>query len=207
MGCLVILALVGGVAWLTRDRWSPWVFGERATPVVAYEPAGPAGAAEARDAIRTLGNATGPAYVNLTPEQLGAFVVEAAAKALPSSLDSVQTAIEGDRVHIRASMPLDEIRGLDILGPFTDFVGRRERIELAGTLDILQPGLAQYRIDRAQVGEFPIPSPAIPRLLRRLSREARPAGVADNGIAFPVPREIGDVRVARGRVTLYRGVP
>lgn len=207
IGCLVVVALLAVAAWFLRDEWWPRVFGERASAVVAYEPASPAGAAEAREAIRSLGAPSGPAFVNLTPEQLGAFVVEAAAKALPASLDSVQAAVQGDHIHLRASMQLDEIRGLDVLGPFTDFVGRRERIELAGTLDILQPGLAQYRVDRAQVGDFPIPGPAIPRLLRRLSRDARPAGVADNGIAFPVPREIGDVRVARGRVTLYKGVP
>ena len=61
-------------------------------------------------------------------------------------------------------------------------------------------------IESAQIGEFPIPTPAIPKLLARFGRDARPAGVAPNGVGFEVPSYIGDVRVAKGRITLYKAV-
>ncbi|MEP7348270.1 MAG: hypothetical protein ABI877_23590, partial [Gemmatimonadaceae bacterium] len=87
-----------------------------------------------------------------------------------------------------------------------NFLNKREQIELGGTLDIVSPGLAQFRVESAQIGQLPIPKPAIPKLLAQLARNARPAGVAPNGIAFRVPPYIGDARVAKGRITLYKNV-
>jgi hypothetical protein len=69
---------------------------------------------------------------------------------------------------------------------------------------VIRPGLAEYRVESAQIGTFPIPAQAIPKLLDHLSKNARPAGVSPNGVAFRVPSYIADARVDRGRITLYK---
>jgi len=39
-----------------------------------------------------------------------------------------------------------------------------------------------------------------------VAKPVRPEGVAENGVPFEVPPYIGDVRIANGRVTLYKTV-
>jgi hypothetical protein len=46
-------------------------------------------------------------------------------------------------------------------------------------------------------------------LLRRASQDrgvARPAGIDDDALPLPLPAYIGDIRVANGKVTLYKNV-
>ena len=206
LGCLALILLLAAVAFLTRDRWGPRILGDRGSTTVTWEPVTDARAERAGDAVESLARPSGPAYVNLTAAELASLIASRAVGGLPPTLDSVQAAIEDDRVRLRARINLEDIR-LDELGPLANLLNRRERFEASGTLDIVRPGLAQFIVSAAQIGDLPIPVGMIPRVLERLSRDSRPAGVAETGIPFAVPESIGDVRVARGRVTLYKRTP
>ncbi|HSA56750.1 MAG TPA: hypothetical protein VLE53_13655 [Gemmatimonadaceae bacterium] len=206
LGCLVLL-LLAAVAFLTRDRWASRIFGDRGTTTVVWQPVTDSGAIRAGEAVESLSRGSGPAYVTLTAAELASLIASRAVGGLPSSVDSVQAAIEEDRVRLRARINLEHIRGLDDLGPLANLLNRRERFEASGTLDIVRPGLAQFLVTSAQIGDLPIPTGMIPRVLERLSPAPRPEGVAESGIPFQVPESIGDVRVARGRVTLYKRTP
>ena len=206
VGCLALILLVAAGLWLTRDRWRSRVFGERGRPPVTWHPVTNMGTTRARSAVESLGNASGPVFVNLSPEELGALLIENAGSRLPPSISSPQVAVVGDKVWLRATINLDDIRGLRDIGPLTSMMDTREPFESAGTLDIVHPGLAEYRVESAKLGKLVIPSAMIPRLLARFSKAERFEGVAANGIAFEVPSYVGDVRVARGRITLYKNV-
>jgi hypothetical protein len=52
-----------------------------------------------------------------------------------------------------------------------------------------------------------VPSALIPRLIGRVRRGEVPQGVAPDAFPVPLPEYIGDVRIGRGRVTLYRATP
>jgi hypothetical protein len=117
-----------------------------------------------------------------------------------------QVAISGDHVFLRANVQIDQLRGIGDLGPLTSMLKREEPFEASGTLDMVRPGLAEFRVESAQIGDLPIPRPMIPKLVARMSRAERYPGAAANAIPFEVPSYIGDVRVARGRVTLYKTV-
>jgi hypothetical protein len=69
---------------------------------------------------------------------------------------------------------------------------------------VVEPGLGEFRVASVRIGELALPRAAIPRLIERLDKTTRPAGIAPDGIAISIPDYIGDVRVARGQVTLYR---
>lgn len=207
LGCLALFILGAAVAWLMRDRWQPLVFGDRETSVATWESMSDSAATRAGRAVQSLSGPSGPGYVTLTAAELASLIASQAGGALPPSVDSVQAAIEGDRVRLRAMINLDDLRGIEGLGPLSSLLNRRERFETQGRLDIVRPGLAQFLVQSAQIGEFPIPQAAIPRLLGQLARAARPDSVAANGIPFAVPEHVGDVRVDRGRVILYRRVP
>jgi hypothetical protein len=125
---------------------------------------------------------------------------------MPSAVSAPEIAIELDHVLLRATVQIDQLKGLGDLGPLSAMLKREEPFEASGTLDMVHPGLAEYRVESAKIGDLPIPRPMIPKLVARMSRAERYPDAASNAIPFEVPPYIGDVRVARGRVTLYKSV-
>ncbi len=208
IGCLILLFIGIAVAlWLTRDRWRSRVFGERAAPAVQWHAVTDSGADRARQAVESLGGKTGPVFSNLTAEELGALLLAQSGSRIRSAISDPEVAIDGNEILLRANVQLDSIGDIGDLGPLAGMLKRRETFEARGTLGIVHPGLAEYRVESARMGELAIPRAAISRLVAHLWRGAeRPEGAADNGITFPVPNYVGDVRVARGRVTLYKNV-
>jgi hypothetical protein len=124
--------------------------------------------------------------------------------ALPASLRDAETAVIGDRVYVRAVVGPDDLPGG---GALRSVLTRRDTLRLGGTFDVLRPGLAQFRVRDVQVGALPLPAAVIPRVVARVRRGAVPEGVAADAFPVPVPDYIGDVRIARGRVTLYKVTP
>jgi hypothetical protein len=206
IGCLVILLVVAGALWLTRDRWRDRVFGPRAPADAEWVAVAPDDSSRAMEAVQALARSSGPAYHELSAGELGALLTAAAGGRLPPAIANPELAIRDDRVLLRAKIKLDDVRGLDDLGPLTKLLDREEPFEASGTLGLVGPGVAEYRVESARIAQFDLPRSVIPRLVARMTRGGRPVGVAENGIPFEVPDYIGDVRVARGRVTLYKKV-
>jgi hypothetical protein len=207
LGCLAVLLLIAAGAWLTRDRWYPALTGrdDRATVVDAsWEPVTPEAAAAGRRKVERLGERGGPALVALEPAEVAGVVLEGALRQLPSAAQGASASVVGDRVYVRAVLRLRDLGG-DVLGPFAGMLGQRDTLLLGGPLEIVGPELAQFRVAEVRVRDFSLPPAVIPRLLRQLRRGgALPAGVAADALPIPVPPQVAEVRVARGRVTLYR---
>jgi hypothetical protein len=203
----MLIVILGAVAFFTRDTWLPRVTGNPPSAPVTWESVSDPGAKKGEDALAALQRPGGPAYVTLTAAELAALMVESADHRLPQALDSVQAAIDGEIVRVRALVKLDDIRGLDALGPLSGILNTQERIEFSGTLAVVESGLGEFRVATVKIGDLALPRAAIPRLIARLDKTARPAGIAPDGIAIGIPGFIGDVRVARGQVTLYRRTP
>ena len=55
-----------------------------------------------------------------------------------------------------------------------------------------------------KIGSFPVPDAIIPELINRIRKGEKPPGVADNAFPVKLPSYIGDVRIANGRVTVYK---
>ena len=75
---------------------------------------------------------------------------------------------------------------------------------LGGTFHVIRPGLSEFQVREIKLRDFKVPAGAIPRLLQQLSRGNRPEGVAPNAIPITTSPNLGDVRIANGRVTLYK---
>lgn len=206
LGCLVILLIVAAALWLTRDRWHDRVFGQRVAPSAEWVAVTPDDSTEAKSAVEALSRRSGPTYRDLSASELGALLMAAAGGRLPQSIEDPEVAIHEDRVLLRAKIKLDDVSGLDELGPLAKLLDREEPFEASGTLGLVRPGLAEYRVESARIAQFDLPRSVIPKLVARLAKGQRPVEVAENGIPFEVPDYIGDVRVARGRVTLYKKV-
>jgi hypothetical protein len=86
-------------------------------------------------------------------------------------------------------------------------LGDREQMQFGGTFHVIRPQLAEYQVKDIKIRDLSIPTTMIPRLLRQTERGSRPEGLSPDGLPIVVPGYLGDVRIANGRVTLYKTVP
>lgn len=207
IGCLTVLVLAAVAAWFTRDRWLHRVTGR---PVVTA-PAGPVWepltaerAERTRLALERLSQPSGPVFTSLAGADVASYVFQSLAKQLPPSADSVEAAIIGDRLYIRASVRLSDLGGRSTLGPLAGMVGDRERMQFGGTFHVVRPGLAEFQVKDVKIRDFSVPTPMLPRLLKQIERGSRPEGLAPDGLPIVIPRYLGDVRIADDQITLYK---
>jgi hypothetical protein len=109
-------------------------------------------------------------------------------------------------LHVRALVKISDFGGSGSLGPLAAMLGDREPVEFGGTLELVRPGLAQYRVKVLRLRELSVPSRMIPRLLQRVARGSRPPGLGEDGLPLEIPAFIADVRIGQGRVTLYKSI-
>jgi hypothetical protein len=83
-------------------------------------------------------------------------------------------------------------------------LGERDTVQLGGTINVLNPGNGEFQVKDVRVGSFAVPDAIIPRLVRRIRKGAMPTGISDNALPIKLPTYIGDVRIANGRITVYK---
>jgi hypothetical protein len=235
IGCLTVLAMVAVVGFLTRDlwwdsmradvraevrahHWTPWRSPGRSRPgrtagseppasdSSAWEPLTAAGAARTKARIAALGARGGPAFVAVPGGDFASYMVLDQGAGIPHPTDSTRAAVIADALHLRTVV---DLRSLDRngLGPVANLLGDVQPVELVGTLDMVRPGVAEFRVTELVVGGIGVPDALIPRLMLGLEGEHHQAGAADNGVLIPLPSAVGDVRASLGRVTMYRSTP
>jgi hypothetical protein len=213
LGCFVVVLVAVVLAWLLRDQWTPYVrraldrpVEHAAAPAPTWESLTPEGAARAKAAVEKLGKRSGPVFANLSPGDLTAYVLTELSRQLPPSADHIEAAAFDRRLHLRADVDIRDLGDTRSLGPLAGVLGDRAQVQLGGTLEVVHPGLAEYRVESLRLHDLSIPTPMIPRILERLARGARPSGVADDALPLTVPPYIGDVRIHDGKITLYKVV-
>lgn len=206
LGCLVLLVILGGIAFLTRDRWLKKLPGNG--PVVAsapvWEPLTPQAGARGKRAIESLQNASGPVFANLKANEIASYVFQTVSKTLPASADSVEAAVIGDALFVRAIVPMKDLAGTGVLGPLGGLLNDREKISLGGSFRVVRPGLSEFTVREIKLRDFKVPAGAIPRLLDQISKGKRPEGIAPNALPVVTPKSLADVRIANGQITLYK---
>ena len=209
LGCLVVLVCLAIGAWFTRDRWMSKVPG--ATPVVAtapvWQPLSPEAGAKGKRTIESLQSATGPVFANLSAGEIASYVFQTVGRTLPTSSDSVEAAVIGDALYVRAIVPMKDLAGSGVLGPLGSLLNAREKITIGGGFRVVRPGLSEFQVREVKLRDFSIPRGAIPRLLQQISKGNRPEGIAADALPVPTPKTLGDVRIANNKVTLYKTSP
>lgn len=213
LGCLVLAVVIAAAAWWFRADWLPLLHKGAASAgvsdsasTVVWEPVTPAGAARAKEAVARLGARSGPVFTNLSPADLTGYVLSELTKQLPPSARGIEAAVIGRQLWVRAQVRLADFGGPGELGPLGSLFGDAEPVVFGGTLDIVNPGLAVFRVKELRIRDMSVPSPMIPRLLRRVERGTRPPGLAEDALPLLVPDYIADVRIQNGKITLYKTV-
>jgi hypothetical protein len=202
-----MLALLAIGGWLTRDQWLPRLTGRTSTTastVSAWQPLSSEASSRGKRKIDALSTPSGPVFTDLSASEVASYVFQTVARTIPASADSAEAAVIGDALYVRAVLPVREIAGTGVLGPLGGLLNDRERLTLGGSFRVVRPGLSEFAVREIRLRDFKVPTGAIPRLLRQISRGNRPDGVAPNALAVTTPRSLADVRIANGRVTLYK---
>jgi hypothetical protein len=210
VGCVVLVVAVAIGLWITQDKWMRLFGRSTATETTVervWQPLSPEAAARGRQAIDGLSSARGPVYVNLTANEIASYVVQAAGGAFPASADSVEAAVIGDVLYVRAIVPTKDIASSGVLGPLGGLLNEREKVSLGGAFRVVRPGLSEFQLRDVKLREFSVPKGAIPRLVQQITRGRKTPGVADDALPVPTPTSLADVRIANGRVTLYKSTP
>jgi len=217
LGCLILLAVLAGIGWVTRDLWLPQRFRDH-TPRAAstkppvWEPLSDAGAERARTALASLGQRQGPVFQTLSGADAASYIIHELSAQLPASTDSVEAMVAANHVALRGTIKLSDVGGAGALGPLAAMLGDRERVQLTGTLRVVQPGLAEFKIEDVKLHDLSLPRPMVPALIKRLERGRRPGGFGaaspldDDALPVPIPRSVAEIRVANGKITLYKNV-
>jgi hypothetical protein len=209
LGCLVVLAVLAVVGWFTRDRWLPARFRPHVVATAkapTWEPLTSDGADRTRTALSKLSQPKGPVFQTLSGGDVASYVFYELARQLPPSTDSIQAFVSGDQVAMRANVRMADIGGVGALGPLASMFGDREPVQLTGTFRVVKPGLGEFQINDVKVRQLSVPRGMIPRLIQEIGHGPRPAGLSDTGLPLPIPRYVGDIRVANGKITLYKNV-
>ena len=86
-------------------------------------------------------------------------------------------------------------------------LGSRDSVFLGGTIHMLKPGLGEFLVQHAKIGKLDIPQGLIPKLIAQMKKKGKPIeGIAPNGLPMVMPSYISDVRIANGKITLYKSV-
>src|SRR5215212_1044819 len=215
LGCLVFLLIIAVLAWFNRDRLEA-IYRRYAgdappadtTAVVrargGWEALTGDKATRGQTAVQSLSNPRGPAFVNLSAGEASSYIFLAVAKQLPASSEDITSTIKNDRLYVRANVALKDFGGAKILGPLGGLLGERDTVQLGGTINVLRPGDGEFQIKDVKIGSFPLPDALIPRLVKRMRKGTMPQGIADNALPMKLPTYIGEVRIANGRITVFK---
>jgi hypothetical protein len=211
---LVCLLAVVAAAWFTRDYWEPKLRARlRGAPAVTaasapnWESLSNEGAARARAAVNSLSQRNGPVYVNVSPADLASFALDSVMHGITGRATGVQAMARDDRLYLRGETTVGELGGATSLGPLSQMLNGKQQLTLRGRLEVLKPGLGQFRVDDIEVGEVKLPGAMISKLISRYSVGKRDPAVAADAVPVRLPNDLADIRVGKGRITLYKSVP
>jgi len=215
-GCLVIIiALVALWYWYARvEQPTPAAStptGTAAAPGTnaantGWEPLTAVDAERGRVAVESLARRSGPVFANLTPGEAASYIFLVVAKQLPPSARNAEAAIMGDRLYVHAEVDLKDFGGASQLGALGMLLGSRDSVLLGGTIHMLKPGLAEFTVQQLKLGRLDVPESLIPRLITQMKKGKKVEGISPNGLPMVMPSYISDVRIANGKITLYKGV-
>jgi hypothetical protein len=205
VGCLALLVIVAGAAYITRHRWVPLVLPGRGTDVTSLEwkPISSGAGARARRAMVRLDQPTGPVFANLSADEFASFILDSVARGLAESARSVEAAVQRDRLLLRTTLRIGDlgVENVPFLGGVAD---KTATVLIGGTLSVERPGFGEWRVKTIRVDAIEVPGPMLGRVTRELARRMRRAATRDDAFGFALPAQVADLRIDQGKITLYK---
>jgi hypothetical protein len=204
VGCLALLLVIAGAAYMTRHRWMPLVLPGRGADVATLEwrPISADAAVRTRRAIVRLDQPTGPVFANLAPDEFAAFILDTTARGTTELPRPVEAAVQRDKFLLRTTLRVADL-GVENI-PFLGGVDKTATIVVGGNLSVERPGLGEWRVTSIRVDAIEVPGPMLSRVTRTLARQMKRAGTRDDAFGFALPAQVADLRFDNGKITLYK---
>lgn len=211
LGCLVMVAVLAVGGWYTQSWWYPrvraMVIATPPSDSIVWTPITPDAAAAGTRAAKRLAEKNGPVYASLTPAEFVAWQLTPAMKILGDAAAKPEASVQGDLLLVRADVAVNELGDPKSLGPLGSMLDGRQPVLIGGRLTMLKPGVLAMTVTQITVNELRLPSALIDRIVRRISVKQRTDSLAPGVIVIPVPEAVADVRLAKGKIVLYKAVP
>jgi hypothetical protein len=216
LGCLVlIIALAALWYWYARVEQPASSTTKTTVDAVTgasstntgWQPLTAADAERGRTAVEALAKRSGPVFANFSPAEAASYIFLVVAKQLPPSARNAEASIVGDRLYVRSEVDLKDFGGSGQLGALGMLLGSRDSVLLGGTIHMLKPGLAEFQVQEVKLGKLQVPKSLIPRLIAQMTHgKNKVYGVSESSLPMVMPAYISDVRIANGKITLYKSV-
>ncbi|HEX5724877.1 MAG TPA: hypothetical protein VFX98_05395 [Longimicrobiaceae bacterium] len=196
LGILLLLAALGGAAWLFRDRIpGPWSRGE-AQEATGVSPA-TAEAAEAKlQRLRDDGE-----EVALSGAEVTSLLRYRLQGGLAGRVHDPVVTFEGDGVRVTGRVPTEELPDVRELRAVREFLPDTADVSVQGKLRTLDDGRTAVKVDAVSFARVPVPQEVYARALERFGRQDEP-GLAPDEYAVRLPPGVGAARVEGGRLVL-----
>lgn len=210
IGCAVVLLALGAAGWAFRDKWVPKakeLFTSEApdSDVKGWAPITVEGGNRALARIRTLDAPRGPGVVTVAPADFAAYVLGSALVRLADTDSAPQALLRDNKLFLRTSIRLGDLGGKESLGPLARMFNDTEPLTLAGRIEPVRAGLAQFRLTEVSLRDLVIPKAAVTRLVTRWGPKERPDSLDAAALPIELPPYVGEVRVRNDRISVYRG--
>ncbi len=208
LGCLGLLGALA-IGFLYRDR----VVDEGRRLLHRFDSAAdsapPDGRSRGRPGSRALAGARAKIdslnkwradSVVLTPAEVASLMGQGLAPAFRRELDSLEVELLDGEVTVRARLRTARLPK-EVIGPLAMALREQEPVEATGPLRVTGPGTGEWAVRSFQLRGFPVPAPAVKRLVSRALRDP-----TRETVPWQVPHGVRSVRVRPGGATLY-GAP
>lgn len=189
---LVVLLLIGGAALWFSDSLP--FFGQREAVNVS-----PEAAADAQAKLAQLN--AGPDEVRLNSVEVTSLLRYGDEDWTPRSIRDPEVNMRGDTVIVSALIPTSGIPSHPDLDRVRAFLPDTARIEVEGSVRMVDTGRAALAVREVEFASIPIPERYYPPMLEQLGRGAAP-GLAAIEMPLPLPRGVSQVRVEDGYLVL-----
>lgn len=216
LGCLLIIIVLLVVAWYwyarVDEKKAPTADNAAAIEVASgsansgWQSFTPADAERGNAAIQAFNRPSGPVFVNLSPAEAGSYLLSLVSRKLPPSATNAQAAVIGNRLYVRSEVAWKDFGDSRALSSIRMLLGERDSVLIGGTIHMLHPGLAEFRVEEMKLGKFDVPSPLQKRLVAEIKKKNSVPGVSQDALPVVMPSYISDVRIANGKITLYKSV-
>lgn len=194
----VLLAILAG-AFLYRERITLAWRDLRGTGAATVEPS-PELAAAAAAKLDQLRDGTAD-RATLSATELASLLQYSYQGALPGFLGIPVIDLSGERLRLRARVPIDKLPNVEGLGEAAAFLPDTTELTVSGRLLPLTPGRVAFAVDDVSAQRFPLPRRLVPAALERLGRRDEP-GLPADAIALPLPPGASAAYIRRDSLVL-----
>jgi hypothetical protein len=190
MGCLkriislVLLLAVIALVYVNRDKFSRLLHRDAQTDSQTIGPSEEL--ADAADVKLHQLEAGEAERIVLNEDELQSLLQFKYRELLPAFVESPHVTLRGNKIEVRARMPVDRIPRVSGLGEAADFLPDTTDVSVTGQLLPLSKGRAALAVDRVRASGIPLPQRLVPGALTKMGRKDEP-GLPKDALGLPLP--------------------